>query len=309
MAEAAGMDILETDVLIIGGGFAGCWAALRAADLKATVTLVDKAYVSRSGASTMSGGITTCPLDSDDLDVWAEEFIVRGSYMCDQRWTYQLLEGQRERIKDYVRWNVPISRSADGSIRRFASRGMVNVRGMQYQPKVAMRELRRQITARGARILDRLFITELLTADGEWPTRTGIAGAVGFDVYTGRFVVIKAKRTIVSTGMIAMKGTHRVDNDCGDGAAMAFRAGGRLVDMEFTFGGTFNVLMKKFDFPSYNVAVAHGARLINARGERFMQQYDPAAPGAQRAVARRGGVRQGDRRRTRAGLCRSAACR
>ncbi len=75
--------------------------------------------------------------------------------------------------------------------------------------------------------------------------------------------------------MIAMKGTHRVDNDCGDGAAMAFRAGGRLVDMEFTFGGTFNVLMKKFDFPSYNVAVAHGARLINARGERFMQQYDP----------------------------------
>ena len=275
MEEPAGMDVLETDVLIIGGGFAGCWAALRAADIKATVTLVDKAYVSRSGASTMSGGITTCPFDSDDLDVWAEEFIVRGSYMCDQRWTYQLLEGQRDRIKDYIRWNVPISRNADGTIRRFASRGMVNVRGMQYQPKVAMRELRRQITARGGRILDRLFITELLTADGEWPTRTGIAGAVGFDVYTGRFVVIKAKRTIVSTGMIAMKGTHRVDNDCGDGAAMAFRAGGRLVDMEFTFGGTFNVLMKKFDFPSYNVAVAHGARLINARGERFMQKYDP----------------------------------
>jgi succinate dehydrogenase/fumarate reductase flavoprotein subunit len=36
------MDVLETDVLIIGGGFAGCWAALRATDLKATVTLVDK---------------------------------------------------------------------------------------------------------------------------------------------------------------------------------------------------------------------------------------------------------------------------
>jgi succinate dehydrogenase/fumarate reductase flavoprotein subunit len=275
MEGPTGMDVIETDVLVIGGGFAGCWAALRAADLKATVTLVDKAYVSRSGASTMSGGITTCPLDSDDLDTWAEEFIVRGSYMCDQRWTYQLLDGQRERIKDYERWNVPISRNSDGSIRRFASRGMVNVRGMQYQPKVAMRELRRQIAARGARILDRLFITELLTADGEWPTRSGIAGAVGFDVYTGQFVVLKARRTIVATGMIAMKGTHRVDNDCGDGAAMAFRAGGRLVDMEFTFGGTFNVLMKRFDFPSYNVAVAHGARLINARGERFMQQYDP----------------------------------
>ncbi len=270
-----GIETLETDVLIIGGGFAGCWAALRAADLGATVTLVDKAYVSRSGASTMSGGITTCPLDSDDIDSWAAEFIIRGSYMCDQRWTYQLLEGQRERIKDYERWGVPISRAPDGSIRRFASRGMIDVRGMQYQPKVAMRELRRRISARGVRIVDRMFVTELLTADGCWPTRAGVAGCVGFNVYTGQFIVIPAKQTIVATGMIAMKGTHRVDNDTGDGVAMALRAGARLVDMEFTFGGTFNVLLKRFDFPSYNVAVAHGARLINARGDRFMRHHDP----------------------------------
>jgi succinate dehydrogenase/fumarate reductase flavoprotein subunit len=263
------------DVLIIGGGFAGCWAALRAADLGASVTLVDKAYVSKSGASPMSGGITTCPQDSDDLDLWAKEFITRGSYMCDQRWTYKLLEGQRERVKDYERWGVPISRAPDGSIRRFASRGMIDVRGMQYQPKAAMTELRRQITARGVRILDRIFVTELITTDGQWPTSGAIAGAVGFDVYKGHFVALRAKQTIMATGMIAMKGTHRVDNDTGDGVAMAFRAGGRLVDMEFTFGGTFNVLMKRFDFPSYNVAVAHGARLINARGERFMEKHDP----------------------------------
>ena len=229
MDVAGGLDadMMSTDVLIIGGGFAGCWAALRAADLGASVTLVDKAYVSRSGASTMSGGITTCPLDSDDLDVWAEEFITRGSYMCDQRWTYQLLEGQRARVKDYERWGVPISRAEDGSVRRFASRGMINVRGMQYQPKAAMRELRRQITARGVRIIDRVCITELLTADGQWPSREGVIGAVGFNVYSGQFTVIRAKRTIVATGMIAMKGTHRVDNDTGDGVAMAFRASGR----------------------------------------------------------------------------------
>lgn len=271
----SGIEALEADVLVIGGGFAGCWAALRAADIGASVTLVDKAYVSRSGASTMSGGITTCPLDGDDIDKWAAEFIVRGSYMCDQRWTYQLLQGQRDRIKDYERWGVPISRSADGAIRRFASRGMVDVRGMQYQPKVAMRELRRQLSARGVRIVDRMFVTELLTTDASWPTRSGVAGCVGFNVYTGQFAVVRAKQTIVATGMIAMKGTHRVDNDTGDGVAMAFRAGARLVDMEFTFGGTFNVLMKRFDFPSYNVAVAHGARLINANGDRFMRHHDP----------------------------------
>ena len=52
-----------------------------------------------------------------------------------------------------------------------------------------------------------------------------MAGCVGFNVHTGQFVVIRARRTIVATGMIAMKGTHRVDNDTGDGVAMAFRAG------------------------------------------------------------------------------------
>ena len=268
-------DDYETDVLVIGGGFAGSWAALRAATLGARVILVDKAYVSRSGASTMSGGITTCPLDTDDLDVWAEEFITHGSYMCDQRWTYQLLEGQRARIKDYESWGVPISRDGDGQIRRFASRGMITVRGMQYQPKVAMRELRRRALEHGVTILDRVCVTELTTSDGCWPTHGSVIGAVGFQVHGGQFVHIRAKRTIVATGMIAMKGTHRVDNDTGDGVAMAYRVGARLVDMEFTFGGTFNVLMKRFDFPSYNVAIAHGARLINARGERFMEKIDP----------------------------------
>ena len=275
MTTSGSVEVLHTDVLVIGGGFAGTWASLRAADLGASVTLVDKAYVSKSGASTMSGGITTCPLDTDDLDLWAREFIERGDHMCDQRWTYQLLEGQRERVKDYERWGVPISRAEDGSIKRFASRGMIDVRGMQYQPKAAMRELRKRITARGVRILDRVHITELVTADGQWPSNAGVIGAVGFHIHTGQFTFINAKRTIVATGMIAMKGTHRVDNDTGDGVAMAFRAGARLVDMEFTFGGTFNVLMKKFDFPSYNVAVAHGARLINALGERFMERHDP----------------------------------
>ena len=53
-------------------------------------------------------------------------------------------------------------------------------------------------------------------------------------------MAFRAKRTILATGMISMKGTHGVDNDTGDGIAMAYRAGARLIDMEFTFGGTFS---------------------------------------------------------------------
>ncbi len=268
-------DVITADVLIIGGGFAGTWAAYRAAEFTDRVVLVDKAYVSRSGASTVSGGITTCPLDEDDLDEWAEEFITRGHFMCNPDWTMQVLQGQVERVKAFERWGVPIVHDRDGKIARFSSRGMIKVRGMQYNPKKAMEQLRQRIVARGVHIVDRVSITDLITSDGEYPTKGAVVGAFGFDVRTGRCVAFSAKRTIVCTGIMAMKGNHRVDNDTGDGPAMGYRAGARVVDLEFSHGGTFSVLMKKYAFNNYNVSVAHGARLINAKGERFMEKYDP----------------------------------
>lgn len=266
---------LETNVLIIGGGFGGIWTALRASEIVDKVILVDKAYVSRSGASTMSGGVTNAPLDDDDLQTWVDEIVVRGSYMCNQDWTWQLLELQRERIKDFERWNVPIVRDAEGRIKRFLSRGMVNVRCLQYNPKKAMEILRARALAQGVQILDRFFISELLTTDGRHPTRGAVAGAVGFNTRTGERLVIRSRTTVMGTGMTSMKGTHRVDNTTGDGMAMGYRAGGRLCDLEFGFGGTFTHLMKDYSFTNYNVSVAHGARLINRLGERFMTQYDP----------------------------------
>ena len=269
------VEIIDANVLVIGGGFGGAWAALRAAELTDRVVLLDKAYVSRSGASTMSGGITSCPIDGDDLDAWEEEFIIRGEYINDQDWTRQLFVRQRERVKDLDRWGVPITRDETGSIRRFSSRGMVIARVMEYNPKAAMEELRRQVLARGVKILDRVCVTDLLTGDGAWPTEDGIIGAVGFHTRDGRFLVFRAKRTVLATGTMGQKGCRKTDNDTGDGTAMAFRAGARFVEMELTTGGTFTLLMKEFFLGSYNIAVAHGARLINAKGERFMEKYDP----------------------------------
>lgn len=275
LSSPVATDIIDCDVLVIGGGFGGAWAALRASELGASVVLVEKAFVSRSGASTMSGGVTTAPLDSDDLSVWAHEFISRGGYMCDQDWTWQLLEGARERIKTIESWGVPITRDADGNIKRIASRGMINVRGMQYQPKRTIEELRRRMLANGVRIYDRVNAVDLLTSDGAHPTENSVVGALGFGVRDGKAYVFRAKRTILAMGVMAMKGKWHIDNVTGDGAAIAYRAGARLVDLEMGCGGTFTVLMKHYDLGGYNVAVAHGARLINARGERFMENYDP----------------------------------
>jgi succinate dehydrogenase/fumarate reductase flavoprotein subunit len=174
-----------------------------------------------------------------------------------------------------TQWGVPISRDDNGNIKRFSSRGMIDVRCMQYSPKKTMEELRRQVMARGVTIMDRYTITDLITSDGEYPTRGEVCGGFGFSPRTGRCVAVYAKQTVIATGILAMKGRHHVDNDTGDGFAMAYRAGARLVDLEFSYGGTFTVLMKHFRFGNYNVSVAHGSRLINAKGERFMERYDP----------------------------------
>jgi succinate dehydrogenase/fumarate reductase flavoprotein subunit len=86
---------------------------------------------------------------------------------------------------------------------------------------------------------------------------------------------VRAGATGVATGPVNTKSTNIADTVTGDGMAMCARAGATLVDMEWGFGGTFTTMMKRYKFPAFNVAVGHGARLVNREGERFMERYDP----------------------------------
>ena len=223
----------------------------------------------------MSGGVTTAPLDGDDLRPWVRELVHNGAYLANQDWSWQLMQDQRERVRDMADWGAPITRDENGEIRRFLSRGMLEIRCMQYNPKKTMEILRRQATERGVTIFDRVSIVELITSDGCYPTSGRVDGAVGFHTREGTFYVFRAKTTVLSTGQMSLKGLHRVDNDTGDGVRMGHNVGGRLVDMEFGFGGTFCVLEATYAFGNYNVAVAHGAKLLNRHGERFIEKYDP----------------------------------
>ena len=85
---------VECDVLIIGGGLAGTWAAVRASqggDL--SVTLVDKGRVGRSGQSPFAAGIfTVFDPRTDNADLWMEEMVTRGEYLNDQAWVKQLFD-------------------------------------------------------------------------------------------------------------------------------------------------------------------------------------------------------------------------
>lgn len=262
-------------VLIIGGGFAGSWSALRAAELGADVMLVDKSYVSRSGASTMSGGVTTCPTPEDDLSLWVQELTELGGFEGDQEWAWQLVRGQVDRVRSLDEWGVPIVRNEDGTIRRVPTRGTIDIRVMQYSPQKAMEALRERAIAAGAKIVDKLMVVELLTSDLSYPTKGRVCGAIAIDRLSGECHVIHAKVVVMATGLMTMKGYRPIDNDTGDGWGMSFRVGAKLTDMEFSGGGTFEVLDKRYRLLNFNVALTNGVRLINAAGERFIERYDP----------------------------------
>lgn len=79
------MVVKNAAILVVGGGLAGCWAALRAAKLGQKVILIDKAKVGRSGASTFAAGVMLAPQADDDLLAWQKEIVERGDYLNDQR--------------------------------------------------------------------------------------------------------------------------------------------------------------------------------------------------------------------------------
>ena len=260
---------IATDVLVVGGGLAGCWAALRACQSGARTLLVDKGYVSRAGCSPLSGGVMTAPLPSDDLDAWAGEIVERGGYMNNQEWLDQFLSDQVGLVQEIDQLGPVIIKDDKGQMRRLSSRGMMNVRCLQFNPKETMTLLRAKLEAHGCAILDRVHIVDLLTADDR-----SVAGAVGLQTRTGETILIRAGACVIAGGPFNIKGRNIVDNVGADGGALAWRAGAQLSDMEFSFGGTFSLMLKKYKFPAYNVALGHGAQLINASGERFMKRYD-----------------------------------
>lgn len=266
---------LSCDVLVVGGGFAGLNAAIEARLAGAVVTLVDKASVASSGASTMCDGLTTGPLRGQDLEPWINEFVVHGEYLADPAWARFVLEEQIGRLEMLDRLGPVLFRDEAGNLGQYSSRGMLEVKCVQFNPKMAVELLRAQARALGVTILDRICVSDLLTSDGLYPTNDRVCGAAGFHARTGQSLVFWAGAVVLATGPIAIKGFHVVDNDTGDGNALASRVGAVHQDMEFATGGNFSVLARHYRLSIFNVGVAHGVKMINKDGLRFMEQYDP----------------------------------
>ena len=268
------VQIIETDVLIVGGGLAGCWAAIAAKEVLDRVTLVDKAMVGRSGASTFAAGVILAPQADDNLDEWAEEIVERGEYMNDQEWVRATLEEQIVRLAQMESWGFPFERGADGKLARIIGRGHQRTRMFMFHGHHLMDEMRKQVLAKGIEVKERFMITDLLFDSRK--AEPQLAGAIGCHTRQGHWVVFRAPSVLLASGHIGLRdGAGYVDNISGDGQAMAYRGGAELTDMEFGTQCNITLWRKNYKAAGINMIQGNGSYIINAKGERFMEKYDP----------------------------------
>ncbi len=268
-------ELKETDVLVIGGGMAGLWAAIRARELVPRVILVDKARVGRSGASVFTH-TTMGPVPDEAFEDWRREAVELSGYIVDQELVGIIHRVNTERLRDMVKWGVALERDEKGDLKLEAVRGAKVRRSVLWNGRQAMDTMRRVVESKGVELVERVMVTDLLTSDGEHPTKGQIVGAVGLRTRTGEMVAFRCKAAVVATGGTSPKlRSFYVDNGTGEGLAMAFRVGAELGNMELAFNPCFSTWARSFVTGGQQQFLMYGAKIVNRLGERFMAKYFP----------------------------------
>ncbi|MEA2946001.1 MAG: fumarate reductase (CoM/CoB) subunit [Alphaproteobacteria bacterium] len=279
---------LEGDVLVVGGGGAGMFAAVAAARNGARVLLLDKNVVGRGGATIMAQ--MTCAsalgeVEPDSPQLHLEDTLSAGRGLCNENLAALLCEGSPKRIRELAGWNVNWARRDDGKINQVKAPGH-NRRRCVYvdflSTGAAICAALRNKTSRDASIrrLSNVSVTDIVVRDGE------VAGAVGVDVPTSAPVKIKCAAVILCTGgMTKMyQRTTASNNLAGEGIGLALRSGASLIDIEFLQfypNGHLAPRMVGLDPTTWEpTRVKLGGRLLDGNGQEFLHRYGEADGGS-----------------------------
>jgi succinate dehydrogenase / fumarate reductase, flavoprotein subunit len=277
---------VETDVLIIGSGGAGMYAAIEAARAGCGVFLAERSLIGRGGATVMAQMTVAVALGSETPDHWSHHYddtLEAGRGLCDERLARLLCEEGPTCIREMDEWGIGWARK-DGRITQAFAPGhdrprCVYVDFLNTGPAVS-KTLRAVVTrSKSIRKAGDLLVVDLMRVGDE------VAGAVAWHVATGTPVTIAAKATIVATGGLTRlyRRNSASANMGGDGYALALRAGAPLVDMEFVQFFPIGHLAPRligmdpimWDPFRYKL----GGRLLNGAGEEFTARYGVSEDG------------------------------
>lgn len=275
--------LVETDVLVIGSGASGCGAALGARDLGLEVVLMDKGKLESSGC--IGGGndhymaVLNEPGEPHDtvddlikfyakpLNGWSPAMLEHGWY---DHMTYFL---------DVLgKAGVQFSKKNDGTYLRTQGFGQPGrwwihiANGMTIK-----RAMAKVVRGKGVETLDNVMAVKIMTDHGK------ACGALGWNVRTGEFVLVRAKTVVSAQGRSATRSTDNSSHNpfnvwmypynTSAGVVLGYDCGAAVTELDTYQRAT--MLPKGYGCPGMNGINSSGAHEINALGERFMGKYDP----------------------------------
>ena len=229
---------IETDVLIVGSGGAGLFAAIEAAKQDLDVTLVSKGITGRCGSTMNAYPAIQAPLrhvdKRDSPEIFLKDVVTAGHYLSNQELVMAIAKEATQPILWLDRVGAPFEKLPDGKFKqRDVPRLSTYPRVFYMQsplcgPPIVL-SLMSEIQRLNIKLLEDTMVTNLLTEN------RSVIGATAFDIRKGTLIVLKAKSTILATGSAAeiYPVSMPPRNNTGDGYAIAYRAGAELVDMEF----------------------------------------------------------------------------
>lgn len=270
----------ETDILIVGSGSAGLWAAhsIKQKNKNVKVLMVDKGPENWGGLMACAGGDLDIVMPNEDIQDWVKDWVYYYDGLCDQELMETLFKDTYEILEQYRQWGCEYLTDEEGRIETVGvpQRGLEHIKLYVTKLKGSgglrmVNALVKAIKEEGVESIGRTMLTDLIK------DQSGrVIGAVGFNTIDGSFVEVKAKAVLIATGMGGWKSSYMKNPSTGEGIAMAFRAGAEIRNMEFA--RVWNV-PKLFGWEGQTTLLPLGARFVNAKGEDFMKRYSETLGG------------------------------
>jgi succinate dehydrogenase / fumarate reductase, flavoprotein subunit len=288
-------EIITHDVIIIGAGLAGSWAAMVAAREGVTdIGVLSKVHPLRSHSGAAQGGIAAAlsnvrpvegtgprgpleqvpadgdPVDSPELHMF--DTIKGSDWLGDQDKIEVLVNDAIDIVYEYENLGCVFSRTDDGRInqRRFGGHSAPRANfAADWTGHVLLHTVHEQCLKHGVKFYAEWYVMELLVKDG------AAYGVVAMDIITGKLYTLIGKAVMFGTGGYgrAWKITSNATANTGDGVAIAYEAGAPLMDMEFVQFHPTGIY--KHGILMSEACRGEGGYLTNASGDRFMENYAP----------------------------------
>jgi succinate dehydrogenase / fumarate reductase flavoprotein subunit len=258
-------EVISTDVLIVGGGIGGLTAAIKVKEVNpdCDVLIVEKQTTGWAGKATKIGGILAFLGPNNNADRFID-FQVRtsGLYLNDQELLAKYVDGTYKAIQQFAEWGNRLAKTPDGSMLSFPA---------MFAPEYSstfididmMMPMRSRAKKMGAKMINKIHVVDLLKQDNR------VVGAAGFNIVDGRFLIFRAKATILANGSCGYKVRRFWSAGTGDGISAAYRAGAEMRNAEYgnLYGHTV--------FQATDSGMVGSDFLVNKLGENLSQKYMP----------------------------------